>query len=388
MYAKKRKEKESEMVKISVVVPIYNVEKYLRQCLDSITVQTLEDIEIICVNDGSSDSSLSIIKEYAERDPRFKVIDKQNSGYGHSVNMGFDVAQGEYIAIVESDDYIEPDMMESLYTVAKENDLDVCKGGYYFYYSAPNERHVPAVIGEKSWFGRVICPRAEFKSGLGFKTLREQISFFGVKATVWSAIYKNSFIKDSGIRFTQTPGASFQDVAFNFKVWALAKRVMLYDRCLLHYRQDNESSSINSKSKIYCVCDELAEIESFLSEKHLDGTELSFIKGALRYNHYVWNYERLGRDAAQEFLPTMVDGLKSDMEKGHLSASVLPRRKWKRLLRIVENPQGYHEARQREKEDEAPVCEADEQGGAVKRWLRRLKKHGIRYTVRSFFRKL
>ena len=95
------------MPKVSVLVPIYTVEKYLRQCLDSLINQTLEDIEIICINDGSTDSSPEIIKEFQAKDVRIKVINKENSGYGASMNMGVDMATGEYIGIVESDDYAE-----------------------------------------------------------------------------------------------------------------------------------------------------------------------------------------------------------------------------------------------------------------------------------------
>ena len=94
--------------KVSILVPCYNVEKYLKQCLDSIVNQTLQDIEIICINDGSTDSTLDIIKQYAKNDDRFVVIDKQNEGYGKSMNRGLDAATGEYIGIVESDDWIEP----------------------------------------------------------------------------------------------------------------------------------------------------------------------------------------------------------------------------------------------------------------------------------------
>lgn len=99
--------------KVSIVIPIYNVERYLRQCLDSVVNQTLKDIEIICVDDGSTDSSPDIIKEYVDKDPRVKVITKPNSGYGNSMNRGFDMAEGEYIGIVESDDYADPDMFEN-----------------------------------------------------------------------------------------------------------------------------------------------------------------------------------------------------------------------------------------------------------------------------------
>ena len=103
------------MAKISVIVPVYNAEKYLRQCLDSIVSQTLRDIEIICVNDGSTDASLSILEEYAAKDSRIVVISKPNAGYGHSMNMGLDKATGEYMGIVDADDYILPTMYETLY---------------------------------------------------------------------------------------------------------------------------------------------------------------------------------------------------------------------------------------------------------------------------------
>ena len=127
------------MPKVSIVIPVYNVEKYLRQCLDSVVNQTLQDIEIICVNDGSKDSSLQIMHEYQAKDPRIKIIDKENSGYGASMNRGFDAATGEYLGIVESDDYAEPDMFEKLYAVAKADDLDVVKSGFFYYYSKPEE---------------------------------------------------------------------------------------------------------------------------------------------------------------------------------------------------------------------------------------------------------
>ena len=119
--------------KVSVVVPCYNVEKYLPQCMDSIINQTLKDIEIICVNDGSTDSTLRILQKYAEKDKRIKIIDKANSGYGASMNKGFSEANGEYLGIVESDDWVEPDMFENLYNLAKSNDVDVVKSNFYFY---------------------------------------------------------------------------------------------------------------------------------------------------------------------------------------------------------------------------------------------------------------
>ena len=108
------------MPAISVIVPIYNVEPYLSQCLDSIISQTLADIEIICVNDGSTDNSLQILQKYAAQDNRIKIINQPNQGLSAARNSGIDVATGEFIGFVDSDDYIAPDFYETLYTVAKK----------------------------------------------------------------------------------------------------------------------------------------------------------------------------------------------------------------------------------------------------------------------------
>ena len=108
------------MIKISVVVPIYNVEKYLAQCLDSILEQSLKDIEIICINDGSKDSSLEILKNYAQKNARILITDKENTGYGNSLNIGISSAQGEYIAIIEPDDFISKKCLK-IYTILQNN---------------------------------------------------------------------------------------------------------------------------------------------------------------------------------------------------------------------------------------------------------------------------
>ena len=99
---------------LSLLIPIYNVQRYLRECLDSALAQTLKDIEIICINDGSTDNSPAIIREYMERDGRVKMIDKANSGYGDSMNHGLEMARGKYVGILESDDFMAPDALESL----------------------------------------------------------------------------------------------------------------------------------------------------------------------------------------------------------------------------------------------------------------------------------
>ena len=108
-----------------------NAEQYLKQCLDSILGQTLRDIEIICVNDGSKDNSGAMLDAYAQRDDRVRVLHKENTGYGNSMNRGLDMARGEYIGIVESDDWVEPDMFEKLYQAAKAAKADVVKANFF-----------------------------------------------------------------------------------------------------------------------------------------------------------------------------------------------------------------------------------------------------------------
>ena len=123
--------KTSDTPKVSIVVPVYNVEKYLRECLDSLLAQKLKDIEIIVVNDGSTDSSADIAAEYAARDSRVRLISKENEGYGKTMNRGFSEARGEYVGIVESDDFADPRMFKDMYKFAKKHDLDLVKANYY-----------------------------------------------------------------------------------------------------------------------------------------------------------------------------------------------------------------------------------------------------------------
>lgn len=331
-------------VKVSIVVPIYNVEKYLRQCLDSIANQTLKEIEVICVNDGSTDTSPAIIQEYVKKDSRFKCIDKPNTGYGNSMNRGFDLACGEYIGIVESDDYADPDMFESLYNQAHKNDLDAIKSGYYLYYSKPKEKNIKQVIVSPALDRKTICPREDFSAKM------EMVEFYNIKPTIWSAIYKRDFIRENGIRFNETPGASYQDASFNFKVWACANRAQLVSNAYLHYRQDNENSSVNSKGKVFCVCDEYEEMERFLLERPIHRGKLECIKNRIKYDSYMWNYERLAEKYKYIFIERAASEFADDLKDGNLDESYFEWYKWKDLMKLIEDPVTYHTKKSLDKE--------------------------------------
>ena len=276
------------MPKITVIIPIYNAEKYLKESIDSVLKQTLSDIEIICINDGSKDKSLQIIQEYASKDSRIKVIDKPNSGYGATVNRGINEASGEFIAIFEPDDILDKTIYEILYNEAVENNLDVVKCNFYNYWSKKNKIK---------------------RSGLISRTARKDV--FEPKdnllmltnhASVWAGIYKKSFLDKNNIRFLETQGASYQDMSFNFKVIVFSKTIKLIDKPLLYYRQDNPASSINNPGKVYCVCDEYDELTRFLNE-HQDLKKVyNTQKLVNQYRAYLWNIRRLDKSLQEEFL--------------------------------------------------------------------------------------
>ena len=327
--------------KVSVVIPCYNAKKYLRECLDSVVNQTLKDIEIICVNDGSTDATLSIIQEYAARDSRIRIIDKPNSGYGDSMNQGFDIAEGDYLGIVESDDFVEPDMFERLYKVAVKNELDVCKAGFYQYSTVPEIRNVPILTAVKLAGKRVFCPVTDFKSS------HRQAEFFTSTAAIWAGIYRRDFIRENHIHFNPTPGASYQDVGFCFKVWAKAKRVQMLNCCLLHYRVDNAASSVHSRGKVFCICEEYEELDRFLrSDPVLHGLLIP-VMVYNKYNSYNWNYERLVGKSQAAFLHRFYGEFRQHNEEGVLQRKFFSWYAWNDLQMILLDPDRYHDIQSR-----------------------------------------
>ncbi len=327
---------EDSQIAVSLLVPIYNVEKYLRECLDSAAAQTLKNIEIICINDGSRDSSRDIIQEYLDADSRFRVIDKENSGYGISMNMGIEAAQGEYIGILESDDFIDADELKTLYDLAKKYDADVVKSNFNFYWSVPEPREEFYEYSNKEMCDHVFAPV-------------DEPNVFYMKPSIWSAIYKRSFLNNNQIRFLETPGASYQDAGFNFKVWLAAKRAYCIHDAFLHYRQDNEASSVNSPGKMYCVCDEYAEMFSYLDIHFPELKERMLpVLIKMQYDTYMWNYERLSPELRKEFIERFSNDFKEYQKQGQLDFSYFEPWKPKDCKLIIDDPMLFHAMRSHE----------------------------------------
>lgn len=219
--------------KVSVVVPIYGVEKYLHQCVDSLLMQTLHDIEIILVDDGSPDNCPQIIDDYARLDKRVVAVHQPNGGYGRAVNHGIELAKGEYIGIIESDDWIEPDMYEKLYKSARENNTDVTKASFYKYNS-----YKPFEYQNVPWNDKyqqiADAPDGAFN-------IEEYPQLLIMHASIWSSIYRASFVKK--IKLVESGLASYQDFPFMITVLSTAKRISVVKEYLVHYRMEEGQNS-------------------------------------------------------------------------------------------------------------------------------------------------
>ena len=212
------------MAKVSVIVPVYNVEKYLKRCLDSLVNQTLSDIEIICVNDGSTDGSAQILEEYAIKDNRIKIITQVNSGLSEARNTGIKNASGEYIGLVDSDDFVDKDFFEKLYNAAVSNNCDIACGNI--------------VRGNDRKKDKVFLNYQEEKV---VKSIREKYEISGVPnhCYVWNKIYKREPLISSGITFIR--GIVYEDMPFTADVLESLGDMVVVPDVFYHYWINDES---------------------------------------------------------------------------------------------------------------------------------------------------
>lgn len=328
------------MPKVSILIPCYNVEKFIRQCMNSVVNQTLHDIEIICVNDGSTDSTLDILREYEDRDSRVKVISKHNSGYGASMNIALESAKGEFIGIVESDDYADLNMFENLYNLALKHNVDIVKGDWYSYYGEEDK------LVENNHF-------SEFEEEV---VLDPKISknIFVIPSLIAASIYKKTFLDKYAIRFLETPGASYQDTAFAAKTIMAVDKLVLTKKNYYCYRVDNQNSSVKSSAKVFCICDEYNEINSFMDKYPEMKSTLEEQKCANQYREYLWNLNRLEEKESKEFFKVFRTEFKKYYDSDILKDEFFARYPKRDVLRLINNPSKFYK-KEYLKQDVTPI---------------------------------
>ncbi len=238
---------------VSVIVPIYNVAAYLEQCLDSIAAQTLGELEVLCVNDGSTDESPKIIQKYVENDARFVFVDKPNGGYGSAVNRGLDEARGAWIGIVEPDDFIEPTMYADLLANAQLEDggqADIVKSSFWMYYDGSDGQEERV---EEPFFARVM---PGFRMEADARTAPDLVRHH---PAIWSAIYRKDFLEEHGIRMMEVKGAGWTDNPWLLETMLQAERIVWIPSAYYYYRQTNPGSSSNLKD-CHLVFDRLRDM--------------------------------------------------------------------------------------------------------------------------------
>lgn len=222
------------MVKVSVVIPVYNVENYLCECLDSVTNQTLTDIEIICVNDGSTDRSLEILNEYAAKDSRITVIDQENGGHAVATNRGMKLAQGEYLYLMDSDDMVDIHALEETVKVADEKKVDFVIFQAINYYMDTGE-----YMEQENYSMNEL---ADFvgDSVFNWKDIRDYV--WTITVTPWSKIYRRDFVEKNNCTFPE--GLVFDDNIFFWEVLFSAERITFYRKHLFTRRWHSASSTM------------------------------------------------------------------------------------------------------------------------------------------------
>ena len=288
------------MVKVSVVIPVYNVEDFLGECLDSICNQTLEDIEIICVNDGSKDRSLEILNEYASRDSRMTVLDQENGGHAVATNRGMKLATGKYIFFMDSDDILELTALEDTYKVAEERDVD------FVIFQAINYYMDTGKLVEAENYSMNALADQVGDSVFNWKDIKEHI--FKITVTPWSKLYNREFVMKNEIIYPE--GLVFDDNVFFYETLFAADRITFLRKHLFKRRWYSSSSTtsgaLHFKNYIQ-ICDLIWQ--TFFKYGAFDEFKPPLLNKKFKTNMHWY------RLIKPEFKQTFLDELREDYER-------------------------------------------------------------------------
>ena len=336
------------MPKISIIMPSLNVKKYIIQCIESVLVKTPEDYEVICIDAGSTDGTKEMIEQYASKDNRIKLIKSEVKSYGYQVNMGIELAKGDYIAILETDDYIDGDMYRRLYEAAQQDKLDYAKADFDIIYEY-NSKHInrKAFVEKDFIFGR-----EEHNRYKRVFNAQEYPQIFTKDVNVWSGIYKREFLNKHNIRFNESAGAAFQDIGFKMLVFTYADRMECIDYSGYRYRTEREGcSSCNNKVLKYAY----QEFKRLIEDIHIDDTK-TFKWVVLRMvDVFICEYRKLITKTYntfditfyKEYIATYYNWFKNKLSY-YISVRLVEQtdlgaKKYNDLLKLLEEEQEYRE---------------------------------------------
>lgn len=276
------------MAQVSVVIPVYNIERHLRQCLDSVAGQSLRDMEVICVDDGSTDDSPKILADYASKDSRFQIITQSNAGPGAARNTGMAKATGKYLIFLDSDDWFEPDFLERMVAKAEstEADVTICRAAEF---DSETGRELPSEWMLKSEYlpGETFSP----------EDIAEHIFQF-TYGWPWDKLYRAGFVKRAGVCYPALPNS--EDLVFVLQGLALAEKIAVVETVLVHHRVNRASSVSNSRHRDpEAAYKAVRLLEDALRERRLYETfERSFLNWAMEF--LIWNVASLERREARK----------------------------------------------------------------------------------------
>lgn len=317
---------------VSIVVPVFNAAPYLAECLGSLRRQSLREVEFLLVDDGSTDGSRRLLEEFAATDPRAQVIVKANSGLGHTLNVGLDRARGEYVGIVEPDDYVAGSMFEVLHAEAVRHRADIAKADFVRFHDTGGRRRFRycRIAKERvDLYGRVFDPAA-------------CPALFRSEVNTWCGIYRRDFLEREGIRHNETPGASYQDTGFFFQTLCRARRVYLIPRAVYRYRVDNPASSVKRFDNATAIRQEMRFLEEFIGS---DRARFAVFEPALWYRKfvaYLYSYERASETQSLPLLKEFSAEFRAARDQGFLDRTLFSPTEWACLQDVMRSPERFH----------------------------------------------
>ena len=271
--------------KVSVIMAVYNVDMYLQQCMDSVVNQTLYDIEIICVDDGSTDKSLSMLKEYESKDKRVKVYTQQNKGAGAARNLGLKYATGVYLSFLDSDDFFELDMLEKAYNKIKESQAQIVV------FRSDQYREDLKEFLQVNWTLRKneLPPYRP----INYRNMNGNV-FKVFVGWAWDKLFEKKYIDEHGLLFQEQRTSN--DMLFVFSAVAFADRIEILDEVLAHQRRNNPNSLSNTREKSWdCFYNALIALrEALINHGNFWEYEQDYINYALHFS--LWNLDTITGD--------------------------------------------------------------------------------------------